>query len=44
MLNGDILTLTPAGAIERVHAGTVAAAMRPRAAGGLVVAVSTVSC
>jgi sugar lactone lactonase YvrE len=39
MLNGDILTLTPAGGIGRLHVGTVAAAMRPRAAGGLVVAV-----
>lgn len=39
MLNGDILTMAPAGTIERMHAGTVAAAMRPRAAGGLVVAV-----
>ncbi len=39
MLSGDILTLTPAGDIDRLHVGTVAAAMRPRAAGGLVVAV-----
>jgi sugar lactone lactonase YvrE len=39
MLAGDILTLTSAGDIERMHVGTVAAAMRPRAAGGLVVAV-----
>ena len=43
MLNGDILTLTPAGDIDRLHVGTVAAAMRPRAAGGLVVAVETAS-
>ncbi|MGA2827160.1 MAG: SMP-30/gluconolactonase/LRE family protein [Streptosporangiaceae bacterium] len=39
MLAGDILTLTPAGSIDRLHIGTVAAAMRPRAAGGLVAAV-----
>jgi len=39
MHNGDILTLTPPGAIERMHVGKIAAAMRPRAAGGLVVAV-----
>jgi len=39
MLNGDILTLAAAGTIDRMHVGKVAAAMRPRAAGGLVVAV-----
>ena len=39
MLQGDILTLTPAGEIDRLHVGTIAAAMRPRADGGLVVAV-----
>ncbi len=39
MLNGDTLTLTPAGHIDRLHVGTIAAAMRSRAAGGLVVAV-----
>ena len=39
MLQGDILTLTPAGEIDRLHVGAIAAAMRPRAAGGLVVAV-----
>jgi sugar lactone lactonase YvrE len=39
MLNGDILTLAPAGDIDRRHVGTVAAAMRSRARGGLVVAV-----
>ena len=39
MLQGDILTLTPAGEIDRLHVGTIAAAMRPRAGGGLVVAV-----
>ena len=31
MLNGDILTLTPAGDIDRLHVGAVAAAMRSRA-------------
>ncbi|HWG13884.1 MAG TPA: SMP-30/gluconolactonase/LRE family protein [Streptosporangiaceae bacterium] len=39
MLNGDILTMAPGGAIERQHVGTIAAAMRPRADGGLVIAV-----
>jgi sugar lactone lactonase YvrE len=39
MLQGDILTLTRAGEIERLHVGAIAAAMRARAAGGLVVAV-----
>ncbi len=39
MLHGDILTLTPAGEIDRLHVGTIAAAMRSRAGGGLVVAV-----
>ncbi len=39
MLQGDVLTLTPAGDVGRLHVGTVAAAMRSRAAGGLVVAV-----
>jgi sugar lactone lactonase YvrE len=39
MLAGDILTLTPAGGIDRLPVGTIAAAMRPRAAGGLVVAI-----
>ena len=39
MLQGDILTLSPAGEIDRLHVGTIAAAMRPRAGGGLVVAV-----
>jgi sugar lactone lactonase YvrE len=39
MLNGDILTMAPGGAIERQHVGTIAAAMRPRAGGGLVIAV-----
>lgn len=35
---GDIVTLTD-GAIDRLHVGNVAAAWRPRASGGLVVAV-----
>jgi sugar lactone lactonase YvrE len=39
MLNGDILTMAPDGSISRQHVGTIAAAMRPRAGGGLVVAV-----
>jgi sugar lactone lactonase YvrE len=39
MLNGDILQLTPAGPADRRHVGTIAAAMRPRDGGGLVVAV-----
>ena len=39
MLNGDILTMSPDGTIDRLHVGTIAAAMRPRSGGGLVVAV-----
>jgi sugar lactone lactonase YvrE len=39
MLRGDVLTLDPAGTIERLHVGGVAAAVRPRLAGGLVVAI-----
>ena len=39
MLAGDILTLLPDGSVERQSVGTVAAAIRPRAAGGAVVAV-----
>ena len=39
MLNGDIVTLPPGGQLSRWHVGTIAAAMRPRAGGGLVVAV-----
>jgi sugar lactone lactonase YvrE len=39
MLSGDVLTLDPAGAVERLHVGSVAAAVRPRAGRGLVVAV-----
>jgi sugar lactone lactonase YvrE len=39
MLAGDVLTLGPDGVVERLHVGNVAAAVRPRAEGGLVVAV-----
>ncbi len=38
MLAGDILMMSAAGEITRQHVGSVAAALRPRAAGGLVVA------
>lgn len=39
MLAGDILTLRADGVVDRTHVGDVAAAFRPRAGGGLVVAV-----
>lgn len=39
MLAGDILTLGADGVVQRAHVGDVAAAFRPRAGGGLVVAV-----
>jgi sugar lactone lactonase YvrE len=40
MLAGDVLTMDPGdGRIRRVHVGDVAAAVRPRSHGGLVVAV-----
>ena len=39
MLNGDVLTLYPDGEIGRRHVGIIAAAMRSRAGGGLVLAV-----
>ena len=40
MLAGDVLSLAPAGGqVERLHVGGVAAAVRPRLGGGLVVAV-----
>jgi sugar lactone lactonase YvrE len=40
MLAGDIVTLNASGAVlERVHVGEVAAALRPRRDGGLVVAL-----
>jgi sugar lactone lactonase YvrE len=38
MLAGDVLALTPAGQVARRRVGRVAAALRPRAAGGMVVA------
>jgi sugar lactone lactonase YvrE len=39
MLNGDILTQAPDGSISRQHVDKIAAALRPRAGGGLVVAI-----
>jgi len=39
MLAGDVLSLRPDGTIGRLHVGTVAAALRPRAGGGAVIAV-----
>ena len=39
MLAGDILSLLADGSVERHSVGTVAAAIRPRAAGGAVIAV-----
>lgn len=39
MLAGDVLTLQVDGAVQRLHVGEVAAAVRRREAGGLVVAV-----
>jgi sugar lactone lactonase YvrE len=39
MLKGDVLTMKATGSIERQHVAKVAAAIRPRAHGGLVVAV-----
>jgi sugar lactone lactonase YvrE len=40
MLNGDVLSmLPPDGAVTRLHVGSIAAAIRPRVNGGLVVAV-----
>jgi sugar lactone lactonase YvrE len=40
MLRGDVLTMDPdAGAVSRTRVGTVAACVRPRDSGGLVVAV-----
>jgi sugar lactone lactonase YvrE len=45
MLAGDILTLDSASQqVSRLHVGTVAAAMRPRAGGGLVVGVERGFC
>ena len=39
MLAGDVLTLSPTGQLDRRHVGDVAAAVRPRAAGGFVVGI-----
>ncbi len=39
MLNGDVLTLASDATVSRRHVDTVAAAIRPRIGGGLVVAV-----
>ena len=39
MFAGDVLTLLPDGATSRRHVGNVAAAIRPRARGGAVIAV-----
>ncbi len=39
MLAGDVLSLRADGAVERTHVGDVAAAVRPRAGGGAVLAV-----
>jgi sugar lactone lactonase YvrE len=39
MLRGDVLTLDAAGTVGRRHVSDVAAALRPRAGGGLVAAV-----
>ena len=38
LLAGDVLTLGAGGAVDRMHVGDVAAFLRPRAAGGWVVA------
>lgn len=38
MLAGDVLSLDAAGRVGRQHVGTVAAMLRPRAAGGAIVA------
>ncbi|TFV70277.1 SMP-30/gluconolactonase/LRE family protein [Blastococcus sp. CT_GayMR19] len=39
MLAGDILSLDESGSVRRHHVGTIAAAVRPRAGGGAVIAV-----
>lgn len=39
MLAGDILHLDQSGAVERWHVGSVAAVLRPRRRGGLVIAI-----
>ncbi|MDE9364151.1 SMP-30/gluconolactonase/LRE family protein [Luteipulveratus sp. YIM 133132] len=39
LMAGDVLTLLDDGSVERAHVGEVAAALRPRASGGAVIAV-----
>src|SRR5690606_11698793 len=39
MLAGDVLALGPDGDVRRHHVGTIAAAIRPRRSGGMVVGV-----
>ncbi|AKU18274.1 SMP-30/gluconolactonase/LRE family protein [Luteipulveratus mongoliensis] len=39
LLAGDVLTLLDDGSVSRVHVGKVAAALRPRAQGGAIIAV-----
>jgi sugar lactone lactonase YvrE len=39
MLAGDVLSLTPTGAVGRVHVASVVAAVRPRRGGGAVLGV-----
>ncbi|MBA3889136.1 MAG: SMP-30/gluconolactonase/LRE family protein [Gemmatimonadaceae bacterium] len=39
MLAGDILSLAADGTVSRVHAGEIAAAIRPRRAGGAVIGI-----
>ena len=39
LLRGDVLSLQADGGVDRLHVGDVAAALRPRVGGGLVVAV-----
>jgi sugar lactone lactonase YvrE len=39
MLAGDVMTLRPDGSLDRLHVGTVAAAVRPRLGGGAVIGV-----
>ena len=39
MLAGDVLRLSPFGGVTRQHVGSVAAALRPRVGGGLVLAI-----
>jgi sugar lactone lactonase YvrE len=39
MLAGDVLSLAPDGSVERRHVGEIAAALRPRRAGGAVIGI-----